>query len=138
MKAFKYIPTFFYLLILYNILVFSGSKEAVVIMNQNLHDPVTMMSGGTLEIKIGDAFIMLGLIALYIEILKATRTSLSSAIDHGVSMLVFVIFLVEFIVVKPAGTSAFLILTLLALLDVIGGFTVTISSARRDIGVIRE
>jgi len=76
---------------------------------------------------------MLAAVLLYFEILKATRYSSGAIIDHALSMVVFVIFLVEFIVVPGAGTATFMILTLMALLDVVAGFTVTISTARRDI-----
>jgi hypothetical protein len=46
----------------------------------------------------------------------------------------FLAFLIIFLTVKDAGSSTFLILTLMSLLDVVGGFTVTISTARRDWG----
>jgi hypothetical protein len=52
-------------------------------------------------------------------------------------MLVFVIFLIEYITVKPLGTASFLILTIMSMTDVIAGFTVSISAARRDITVER-
>ena len=68
------------------------------------------------------------------EIFKATRTSMASVIDHTLSTLVFVAFIIEFVLVKGAGTSTFLILGLMSLFDVIAGFTVTIVAARRDIG----
>jgi hypothetical protein len=47
-------------------------------------------------------------------------------------MVVFVLFLIEFLVVKDCGTSTFFILGLMSLLDVIAGFTVSIVAARRD------
>ena len=59
-------------------------------------------------------------------------TGMSSVIDHALSMAVFVIFLVEFLVVKGCGTSTFFILGLMSLVDVIAGFTVSIAGARRD------
>ena len=59
----------------------------------------------------------------------------ASVIDHSMSTLVFIIFLVEFLTVKGAGNSTFLILGLMSLFDVIAGFTVTIVAARRDFAV---
>ena len=54
------------------------------------------------------------------------------------SLLVFVIFLVEFMVVPQVGNTTFLILTVASLLDVVMGFTVTISTASRDFAFERQ
>jgi hypothetical protein len=43
--------------------------------------------------------------------------------DQGLSLLLFIAMLVEFITVERAGTSTFLNLLALSLVDVIGGFT---------------
>lgn len=83
----------------------------------------------------GDLLLMLGVVFLYVEVLKATNAGDASIIDHALSTFVFIIFLIEFIIVKNAGTSTFIILALMSLLDVIAGFTITISSARRDFSV---
>lgn len=92
-------------------------------------------SGATLTITWNILFIVIGIGILYLEILKATRTSYLAVIDHLLSLVVFVIFLIEFIVFKEMGSATFLILTLLSLIDVIAGFTVTLSAARRDIAL---
>ena len=76
----------------------------------------------------------MGVLLLYIELFKATRTSVGAIVEHILSLFVFVIFLVEFIVVPGAASSTCVILMLLCLLDVVGGFTISISTARRDIG----
>ncbi len=82
-----------------------------------------------------DALIIAGVILLYLELFKATRTSVGAIIEHVFSLLVFLVFLVQFIVYPPAANSTCVILMLLALLDVVGGFTISISTARRDFGV---
>jgi hypothetical protein len=97
-----------------------------------------MMSGAVWLLSVGDLFIILGLIFLFVEVFKSTRTSQAAILDHILSTLVFIIFLVEFIVVKGAGSSMFLILCLMSLFDVIAGFTITITTARRDITVDRD
>jgi hypothetical protein len=58
-----------------------------------------------------------------------------SIIDHVLSLLVFIIFLVEFIMSTKATTSTFLLLTVISLVDVIAGFAITIRAAQRDIAV---
>ncbi|MDF1741786.1 MAG: hypothetical protein P1U86_21670 [Verrucomicrobiales bacterium] len=79
-----------------------------------------------------DLLIIGGVVLLYLELFKATRTSVGAIVEHILSLVVFLIFLIEFIVFAPAANSTCVILMLLALLDVIGGFTISISTARRD------
>jgi hypothetical protein len=50
-------------------------------------------------------------------------------------MVLFVVALLEFLLVPACGTSVFLIITALTLIDVIAGFTVSLSTARRDIAI---
>jgi hypothetical protein len=92
-------------------------------------------SGGALALSVGDGFIVLALVLLYLEVWKAGRPR-ASTLDHGLSLVLFVVCLIEFLLVEKASHSAFLILTLITLLDVIAGFTVSMSAARRDVGVI--
>ena len=73
-----------------------------------------------------------GLLLLYVEIFKATRTSNASILDHVASLVVFVVALVEFLLLPRFAHGAFLALLVMTLIDVIAGFTVTLSSARRD------
>jgi hypothetical protein len=125
---------FGFLLVVYDILIVIGKTE---IMGDALLR-LKMMSGATWLLSVGDLFIILGMIFLFIEVIKSTRTSQAAILDHILSTLVFIIFLVEFIVVKGAGSSMFLILCLMSLFDVIAGFTITITTARRDITVDRD
>ena len=95
---------------------------------------ITLPSQATFTITTGIALILGGLVLMYAEIYKSTRTGQASIVDHVLSMLVFVIALVEFITVQKLGNAVFLTLLVMTLIDVIAGFTVTISSARRDFG----
>jgi hypothetical protein len=96
---------------------------------------VATPSGGQLGIGMGDLIVLLALVRLFLEVLKSTRTSTGSIVDHMVSTLVFVGALVMLLLVPFAGTATFLILTGITLFDVVAGFSVTIRSARRDIGL---
>ncbi len=77
-------------------------------------------------------FILFGVIALFFEIVKSTKTGTATIVEHALSMLVFIACLMLFLFVQKAGTSTFLIITLMSLLDVVAGFNITIASARRD------
>lgn len=97
---------------------------------QDLHQPWL----GSFFSK-GDLVVLIGIITLYVEIFKATRTGQSSIIDHMASMILFIVALVEFLLAgNIAGTSSFLLLMMIMLVDVVGGFTITIRGARRDFG----
>lgn len=91
-------------------------------------------SGALLPFQFGDLLIVAGVVLLYLEIWKSTRTDSGSILDHLLSMILFVVALVEFLLFERFGTSVFAILLCLTFLDVVAGFTVSISAARRDFG----
>lgn len=82
----------------------------------------------------GDLIILVTLVLLFVEILKATYTSTASLLDHGLSMLVFIACLIAFLMVDAAYTSVFFMIMVMTLIDVIAGYTIGIRVARRDIG----
>lgn len=96
---------------------------------------LTMMSGGLWELTLGDTLIILALVLLFVEMVKATRTSNASVVDHLLSTFVFVAFLVEFLLVNGAAHSVFFTLMVIALFDVLAGFSISIRSAGRDINM---
>lgn len=95
---------------------------------------VPMMSGNVWSVSWGDLIILVLLATLFVEILKATYTSTTAMVDHGLSMFVFVICLIMFLMVPQAQTSVFFFITMASLIDVIAGYTIGIRVARRDIG----
>lgn len=129
---FKAIPLFIVLLIAYNLAMLFGDINATLVTEMY---SVDLASGATWTFTVSDLYIILGVLILYIEVFKSTGTGVTSVIDHSLSMIVFIIFLVEFLMVAGCGTSTFFILTLMSLLDVIAGFTVSIVAARRDFSI---
>jgi len=84
-----------------------------------------------------DLMALFGIACLFGEVLTSTNTGARAIYNHILSMLVFIIYLVEFIVVAFAAKSVFFILMILALFDVLAGFTISIKAARRDLSVGR-
>lgn len=120
-------------LAVYNVLVLSGNVnpwEDVILRNE-------LSGGGQFTMTLGEALIVVSLLLLFVEILKATRVASSSIVDHLLSTAVFVAFLVEFLLVDWATTSTFFILTVIALIDVIAGYSVSIRNASRDLTIDR-
>lgn len=95
---------------------------------------VEMISGARWSLLVSDLMIAVAVVLLFFEILKATRTTSGSIIDHALSTLVFIIYLVLFLIDARAATSVFFLLTVIALVDVVAGFSITITAARRDFG----
>jgi hypothetical protein len=90
-------------------------------------------SGALLPFRFGDLLVTVGIILLYLEIWKSTRTDKGSIFDHLLSMILFVIVLIEFLLLESFGTSVYATILCLTFVDVVAGFTVSISSARRDV-----
>jgi hypothetical protein len=122
------IPLMALAFILYNVLALSGLDLQRVLFK------LAMPSTGTWEFRIADLIILITMILLFIELLKSTYTSASSMVDHGLSMLVMIACLIEFLLVKQAATSAFFFILIASLIDVTAGFMIGIRVAKRDIG----
>jgi hypothetical protein len=102
--------------------------------NENVTS-VQLISGADWSVTAEDLLITLAILLLPLEILKSTRIGIRSIVDHILSMALFVAMLIEFLLVKVAGTSTFFILMMIAVVDVIGGFTVTLRTAQRDMTI---
>jgi hypothetical protein len=95
----------------------------------------TLPSGGVWQITLGDMLLTVALVVLFFEVVKSSRTGGNSVVDHALSMTVFIACLILFLVWQPAATSLFFLITVISLIDVIAGFSVTIRSARRDYSI---
>jgi hypothetical protein len=97
----------------------------------NLH----MVSGADFTLTAGDLLITFSLLVLFVEVLKATRMSQRSIIDHFLSMILFIVMLIEFLLVKQAATGTFFLLLVISFVDVVGGFSVTIRTSQRNVEI---
>ena len=126
------IPSLVIALSIYNAIVCMFGVDAL----GNLALPeINMLSGGVWRFTWGDAIVLLTLVLLFIELVKSTYTSSSTLVDHGLSMVVFIICLVEFLLAPQAATSTFFLLMVASAIDVIAGFTIGIRVARRDLAI---
>jgi len=124
------LPLLALVVIVYNMVVYLTGFT----MDSTILD-VKLVSGTTWIISLGDVLLTVGLLLLFLELVNSTKTGTSTIINHGLSMLVLLVALVEFVVLPPFGTSVFFLIVVLSLLDVIAGFTVTITAARRDLNI---
>ena len=92
-----------------------------------------LLSGAALPFRGGDLLVVISLFLLCVEIYRSTSSSSAAILNHVLSLLVFIIALIELLVMPQMASITFFLILLMALIDVITGFTVTISSARRDL-----
>jgi hypothetical protein len=129
----RYIPLLVVPFLLYNAFAFlifenyeTGFAAATVFT-------VPMVSGADFSLTVSAAIILMALVLLGFEVVKATRVGATNVADHVLATILFVIFLLEFLLVRQAATSTFLILTAIALVDLLCGFAVSLKSAHRDV-----
>jgi len=140
----KAIPLLIFSLILYNLIVYLGGT-ADNTANIDGFNPafqtlqaeifaLDMPSGGAWVFTMGDMLIIVSLLLLGIEVIKSTYTRGAGLADQAFSMVVFILFLVQFLLDPNAATSTYFALTLMAGIDVVAGSIIGIRTARRDIG----
>ena len=115
--------------ILYNVVVLLFGIDA---LEKNLFE-IPMLSGGIWKFNWGHLIILATLMLLFIELVKSTYTGASSLVDHGLSMIVFIACLVEFLMTPQAATSVFFLIVVATGIDVVAGFTIGIRVAQRDL-----
>lgn len=96
---------------------------------------VPMISGATWSMTAAEILIALAILLLFGEMMKATRIGVRTVVDHGLSLVLFLAMLVEFLLVAQAATSTFFLLLVVSFVDVLGGFAVTLRTAQRDLSV---
>lgn len=96
---------------------------------------VHMVSGADWTMSAGDMVITLAILLLFGEMMKSTRIGVRTVIDHGLSLVLFLGMLVEFLLVKQASTATFFLLLVISFVDVLGGFAVTLRTAQRDLSI---
>jgi len=124
--------------LIYNFVGFLGSvgengPEKVRANMEAVAMAVPMASGATWEVSWGAILLLISLSLLFVELLKSTGTGSMAIFNHALSMLVFILCLIEFLLLPAFATSTFFLIMTMSLLDVLAGVIVTIVSARRDV-----
>lgn len=96
---------------------------------------VTMVSETIWSVTGGDLFVAISFFFLFWEIIRSTGTGNDSVWNHALSSAIFIGAFFCFLMLGPFATSAFFILTIMMLVDMMAGFWITVGSARRDFGV---
>ena len=131
----KALPLLILSFILYNAIVFLAGDAANphLVFNSQIFD-LNMPTGGHWVFTLGDLVLVISLVLLCLELIKATYTRGAVLTDHALSMVLFVVCIVEFLLVPKASTSLFFLITFITAIDVIAGAIIGIRTARRDFG----
>ena len=98
---------------------------------------IHLISGQDWTVTPEEILLAFSILLLGIEVIKAARMGLRGLMDHILSMILFVVMLVEFLLVARAGTSTFFLLMTMSFVDVLAGFIITARTAQRDIQIDR-
>jgi hypothetical protein len=134
MLLIRSIPLLGLVIVAYNVIVFTGGQDRMDEILQATAFVIPLVKGDW-TLRVSDATISVALIALFVEIVRSSGFGRTTITNHALSMVVFVVALIEFLVMVGFNTSTFFLITLMALIDVVGGFTISIITARRDIGI---
>jgi hypothetical protein len=135
---FRIFPLLLISVVIYNLLALGhglASHDAMQAFLTQTGHTFDMFSTDRWNVTIGDLLILLSLGLLFVEIVKATRTTRRELLNHGLSAIVFVVALIEFITVKGFSTSVFFFIVAMAAFDVVGGYTISIVAAEHDLGM---
>jgi hypothetical protein len=136
MRYLRAFPFLAIVIIAYNLVfVWRGSPPDRILLQ--VLTSITLPSGSIWHITAADVFIIIGLAFLFVEILSAGARTIS-LINHGLSLLLFLICLLEFLLVFACGNDTFFALMMMTLIDVVAGYTISIRSARRDFAIEKE
>ena len=133
----QWFPLLIVAVIVYNVIAFTAPALSGATMDIIMGRGVSfaMFSGDILRFTLGDSLVLFALVLLFIEVVKSTGTGATQVLNHGMSMLTFVLALIEFLLVPGFSTMPFFFIMMMALFDVVAGFTVSIVAAKRDLGI---
>ncbi|MFZ4166788.1 hypothetical protein [Brevundimonas sp. NPDC058933] len=131
------IPLLVVPVVIYNLVVLLGGSASDAVLGpaavlSEVLFRVPMTSGAVWTISVGDLILFLSLILLFVELLKSTSSQRVAIVNHALSMVLFVVCLVEFLLLPGFAGSVFFLILTMVLLDVLAGFIVTIIASRRD------
>lgn len=120
---------------LYNLLMLTapggfGGAGADRLASPLIH--LRMASRADWPVTLNDVILAGSLVILFAELLKSAGSRGAAIVNHGLSLVLFVLCLIEFLLFPAFATSTFFLVSLMVFLDVLAGFIVTVIAARRE------
>jgi len=85
---------------------------------------VPLMGERRLPVTTGDLLVIVGMLLIYIEVLKAARFASKRVMDHVLAFILLAAMAAELVLVPQAATPTLLLLTVLAFVDLVIGLSV--------------
>ncbi|MGZ3362195.1 MAG: hypothetical protein ACXU84_22975 [Xanthobacteraceae bacterium] len=117
------------------LLPFAFFNIVIFLLNIPLTDPVftlPLMSAPTMPpvfdrhmtVTTGDLIVAIGMLLLYVEVVKSARPGGKSIIDHVLSFILFIAMAAELLLLPRAESPTLLLLTVLSFVDAIAGISI--------------
>ena len=90
----------------------------------------------SIAVTTGDLIVAIGMLLLYVEVVKAARPGGKSIMDHLLSFILFVAMAAELLLVPRAASSTLLLLSVISFVDVLTG--ISIRPAREETIVLEH
>ena len=92
---------------------------------------VTLMSGVEMTLRGGDFFVIAGLVALFLEMVKLAGGGAVSNLRHVLAIVTFIVAANAFVLLDYAGTPSFLLLVIMSLIVVLANGVASFRNAGR-------
>lgn len=129
---YRYIPFMGVVLLIYNVLSLQYSDPTGSFWEHSM-TTISLPSGHSLAITYSEAFIVFALFVLFLELIKSTSASNAMITEQVLSVLVFIVFLIQFLISPHAAEPTFFILIVISLVEVLAGFVIIVKEARKDV-----
>jgi hypothetical protein len=85
---------------------------------------VPMPSGARWSLRLGDVLVVFAIAMLFVGVVRAAEAPRVAVLHRILSILVLIVYVAEFLAADVAAHSVFFILTVIALADVVAGFSI--------------
>ena len=121
----------------FNIVVFllnmplsDEEKSAVFKLPLASEPTIPLVFDRSMPVTIGDFIVAVGILLLYVEVLKAVRPGGKGIIDHVLALILFIAMACELVFVPRAASPTLFLLVVLGFVDVIAGLSIRMRRRR--------
>jgi hypothetical protein len=91
-----------------------------------------------MPVTLGDLIVAIGILLLYVELIKSVRPGGKSMVDHVLSLILFLVMVGELMFVPRATSATLLLLTVLGFVDFVAGLSVRFAQPKVVIGSLPQ
>jgi hypothetical protein len=126
------IPFAFFNMVVFLLNMPLADEEKSVVFQIPLASELTMppVFDRSMPVSIGDLIVAIGMLLLYVEVVKAVRPGGKSLWDHVLSFILFVAMVAELMLVPRAMSSTLLLLAVLGFVDFIAGISIRLAQPK--------